>query len=216
MRGRGRVGGHDRRGPFLVERGAAGRRRHGPLVRAGCAAGLVAGVRGGGAGGAGGRLRRRRAAGAAPLPVARGRARPRIARRRSSPRCAASSPKQRFRSSSTPTGSARSAPLERAAKVLAQRSVPAVLTPHDGEYERLARTTEGGDGRPGRRPDRAARSLASRLGAIVLLKGSTTVVAAPDGQGFFVTSGSPRLATAGTGDVLSGVIGRSWPAASTP
>ena len=97
--------------------------------------------------------------------------------------------------------------LERAAKVLAGRSVPAVLTPHDGEYERLARTTEGGDGRPGADRIGAARSLASRLGAIVLLKGSTTVVAAPDGQGFFVTSGSARLATAGTGDVLSGVIG---------
>jgi NAD(P)H-hydrate epimerase len=41
----------------------------------------------------------------------------------------------------------------------------------------------------------------------VLVKGSTTVVAAPDGRGFLVTSGSPRLATAGTGDVLSGVIG---------
>ncbi|MDQ1441042.1 MAG: ADP-dependent NAD(P)H-hydrate dehydratase / NAD(P)H-hydrate epimerase, partial [Acidimicrobiaceae bacterium] len=40
-----------------------------------------------------------------------------------------------------------------------------------------------------------------------LLKGSTTVVAAPDGRAWFVTTGSPRLATAGTGDVLSGVIG---------
>jgi NAD(P)H-hydrate epimerase len=97
--------------------------------------------------------------------------------------------------------------LERAAKVLAGRSVPAVLTPHDGEYERLARTTEGGDGRPGADRLGAARSLASRLGAIVLLKGSTTVVAAPDGRGLLVTSGSARLATAGTGDVLSGVVG---------
>ena len=41
----------------------------------------------------------------------------------------------------------------------------------------------------------------------MLLKGSTTVVAAPDGRGLFVTSGSARLATAGTGDVLSGVVG---------
>jgi ADP-dependent NAD(P)H-hydrate dehydratase / NAD(P)H-hydrate epimerase len=97
--------------------------------------------------------------------------------------------------------------LERAAKVLARRSVPAVLTPHDGEYERLARTAEGGDGRPGADRLGAARSLASRLGAVVLLKGSTTVVAAPDGRGLFVTSGSARLATAGTGDVLSGVVG---------
>ena len=41
----------------------------------------------------------------------------------------------------------------------------------------------------------------------MLLKGSTTAVAAPDGETFLVTSGSSRLATAGTGDVLSGVIG---------
>ena len=53
----------------------------------------------------------------------------------------------------------------------------------------------------------AARSLAGALGAVVLVKGSTTAVAAPDGQAFLVTSGSSRLATAGTGDVLSGVIG---------
>ena len=76
-----------------------------------------------------------------------------------------------------------------------------VLTPHEGEYERLCGQ------RPG--PDRvgAARRLARRAGAVVLLKGSPTVVAAPDGAVRFVTSGSPRLATAGSGDVLAGVIG---------
>ena len=76
-----------------------------------------------------------------------------------------------------------------------------VLTPHEGEYERLC-----GE-RPG--PDRvgAARSLAKRSGAVVLLKGSTTAVAAPDGAVRFVTSGGPRLATAGSGDVLSGILG---------
>lgn len=76
-----------------------------------------------------------------------------------------------------------------------------VLTPHDGEYRRLC-----GE-RPG--PDRvgAACSLAARAGAVVLLKGSTTVVADPEGRVRFVTSGGPRLATAGTGDVLSGTVG---------
>ena len=76
-----------------------------------------------------------------------------------------------------------------------------VLTPHDGEFERLA------GGPPG--PDRlgAARRLAATTGATVLLKGSTTVVAAPDGRVRVVTAGDARLATAGTGDVLSGVIG---------
>jgi hydroxyethylthiazole kinase-like uncharacterized protein yjeF len=78
---------------------------------------------------------------------------------------------------------------------------PVLVTPHDGEYARLAGHPPG--------PDRfaAARSLAERSGAIVLLKGTTTVVAAPDGRALAATSGSSRLATAGTGDVLAGVIG---------
>ena len=98
-------------------------------------------------------------------------------------------------------------PLEEGREVLAGRKVPAVLTPHDGEYARLAATASGADSRPGGDRVAAARSLANGLGAIVLLKGSTTAVAAPDGHAFLVTSRSARLATAGTGDVLSGVIG---------
>jgi hydroxyethylthiazole kinase-like uncharacterized protein yjeF len=76
-----------------------------------------------------------------------------------------------------------------------------VLTPHDGEFTRLS-----GD-KPG--PDRlaAVRALASRTGATVLLKGSTTIVADPDGVALFTATADARLATAGTGDVLSGVIG---------
>ena len=75
-----------------------------------------------------------------------------------------------------------------------------VLTPHDGEYARLTGQ------RPG--PDRldAARRLAAATGAVVLLKGSTTVVARSDGEALVITTGTSRLATAGTGDVLSGVI----------
>jgi ADP-dependent NAD(P)H-hydrate dehydratase / NAD(P)H-hydrate epimerase len=82
---------------------------------------------------------------------------------------------------------------------LVQRST--VLTPHDGEFARLAGEPPG--------PDRiaAAAGLAQRLGGFVLLKGSTTAVAAPDTGVFLVTAGGPRLATAGTGDVLSGAIG---------
>jgi NAD(P)H-hydrate epimerase len=75
-----------------------------------------------------------------------------------------------------------------------------VLTPHDGEFERLC------GHRPG--PDRidAARRLADATNAVVLLKGPATVVASPDGQVLVAVAGDARLATAGTGDVLSGVI----------
>jgi hydroxyethylthiazole kinase-like uncharacterized protein yjeF len=88
-----------------------------------------------------------------------------------------------------------------AAAVLAARPGPTVLTPHDGEFARLAGQAPA--------PDRigSARDLAAATGAIVLLKGSTTVVAEPGGEVRIVTAGDARLATAGTGDVLSGVIG---------
>lgn len=87
-----------------------------------------------------------------------------------------------------------------AATALAAARAPVVLTPHDGEYELLAGQ------RPGADRLAAARALAA-AGATVLLKGSTTVVAAPDGAARFVTAGDARLATAGTGDVLAGMIG---------
>ncbi|HZQ28289.1 MAG TPA: NAD(P)H-hydrate dehydratase [Acidimicrobiales bacterium] len=76
-----------------------------------------------------------------------------------------------------------------------------VLTPHDKEFERLAGRPPG--------PDRMAdvRSLASSRNATVLLKGSTTLVAEPDGTVLFAATGTPALATAGTGDVLAGVVG---------
>ncbi|HEY2331801.1 MAG TPA: NAD(P)H-hydrate dehydratase [Acidimicrobiales bacterium] len=77
----------------------------------------------------------------------------------------------------------------------------AVITPHDGELRRLL------DRSPG--PDRLdeARQLAARAGCTVLLKGSLTTVAGSDGTVLLANEGSARLATAGTGDVLSGIIG---------
>ena len=87
------------------------------------------------------------------------------------------------------------------ASVVRGRQTPAVLTPHDGEYRLLT----------GKRPppDRidATRRLAAEFDCVVLLKGPTTVVAEPGGSTLLVTTGDARLATAGTGDVLSGLIG---------
>ena len=76
-----------------------------------------------------------------------------------------------------------------------------VLTPHDGEFARLDGSPPG--------PDRiaAARRLAGRTGAVVLLKGPSTVIASPSGEVLVSTTGDVRLATAGTGDVLAGIIG---------
>lgn len=87
------------------------------------------------------------------------------------------------------------------AAALAGRRAATVLTPHAGEFARLAGRDVG--------PDRvgAVRDLAAAVGATVLLKGSTTVVSSAGGEVLFVTTGDSRLATAGTGDVLSGVIG---------
>ncbi len=84
---------------------------------------------------------------------------------------------------------------------LTEREVPTVLTPHDGEYGLLTGR------RPGRDRIAAAHHLARMSGAIVLLKGPTTVVADAEGRTLLVTNGSERLATAGTGDVLSGLVG---------
>ncbi len=92
-------------------------------------------------------------------------------------------------------------PVTRLHDAVHGRPSATIITPHEGEYAHLTGGPPGDD-RLG-----AVRSVAAQSGAIVLLKGSTTVVAAPDGRAWFVTSGSPRLATAGTGDVLSGVIG---------
>jgi hydroxyethylthiazole kinase-like uncharacterized protein yjeF len=85
--------------------------------------------------------------------------------------------------------------------LVGRRTAPTVLTPHDGEYARLAGHPPGADRLA------AARDLAAATGAIVLLKGPTTVVAQPDGRARLSTAGDARLATAGTGDVLSGIIG---------
>jgi NAD(P)H-hydrate epimerase len=87
---------------------------------------------------------------------------------------------------------------------LAQRDAPTVLTPHAGE---LARLLEVSNDEVASHRLRSALQAAATAGGIVVLKGDDTLVAAPDGRVAVSSGGAPALATAGTGDVLSGVIG---------
>jgi ADP-dependent NAD(P)H-hydrate dehydratase / NAD(P)H-hydrate epimerase len=89
-------------------------------------------------------------------------------------------------------------------QLLMGRSAPTVLTPHAGELARLL-GRESADVQAHRL--RSAREAASQANAIVVLKGDDTLVARPDGRVAVSPGGSSALATAGTGDVLSGVIG---------
>jgi hydroxyethylthiazole kinase-like uncharacterized protein yjeF len=93
---------------------------------------------------------------------------------------------------------------------LAARLGPTVLTPHEGEFTTLTGAAPGAD-RVG-----DVRALAARSGAVVLLKGPTTVVAHPDGRVLLAAAGTPALATAGTGDVLTGIVAAFCAAGAEP
>ncbi|MBG81153.1 MAG: NAD(P)H-hydrate dehydratase [Phycisphaerae bacterium] len=97
--------------------------------------------------------------------------------------------------------------MAREPRLLEEVGSQVVLTPHPGEYQRLA---EGLSLNPSPRSDQerseAARSISSKSGAVTVLKGHRTVVSDGD-QIWICDRGSVALATAGTGDVLSGILG---------
>jgi NAD(P)H-hydrate epimerase len=98
--------------------------------------------------------------------------------------------------------------------LLRERTLPTVVTPHDGEFALLRGSPPGAD------RVAATRALADDLGCVVLLKGPTTVVAEPrrdrTGTAYLVDHGDERLATAGSGDVLAGMIGAALAAGVDP
>ncbi|HZE40117.1 MAG TPA: NAD(P)H-hydrate dehydratase, partial [Stackebrandtia sp.] len=93
---------------------------------------------------------------------------------------------------------------------LAERLSPSVITPHDREFSRLAGHAPGND----RVAD--ALELALRMDCVVLLKGYKTVIANPIGDVWLNPTGDPALATAGSGDVLAGLLGAMLAAGMPP
>lgn len=95
------------------------------------------------------------------------------------------------------------------ADAVATAAVPTILTPHGGEFDRLFGKEEGS------KIDRT-RAAAKDCGAVVIHKGADSVIAAPDGQVRVSPLGSPWLASAGTGDVLAGLVGARLAATGNP
>ena len=86
-------------------------------------------------------------------------------------------------------------------ELLNERNAPTVLTPHEGEFARLAGCTLPVERRP-----EAASDFAKAHGCVVVLKGHRTVTASPDGRVWINTTGNPGMAKGGSGDVLAGMV----------
>ncbi|MEK6545080.1 MAG: NAD(P)H-hydrate dehydratase, partial [Nitrospinota bacterium] len=88
-------------------------------------------------------------------------------------------------------------------KLLKGKKSPVIVTPHPGEMAKLLNTTSKKV-----QADRigAGRRLATKYGIYVILKGARTIIATPDEDVYINPTGNPGMATAGTGDVLSGII----------
>lgn len=89
-------------------------------------------------------------------------------------------------------------------RLFARRGGACVMTPHEGEFDRLFRAVPEIAQAPSKLE--RARRAAGHTGATIVLKGPDTVIASPDGRAAINTTGSPALATAGSGDVLGGLI----------
>jgi hydroxyethylthiazole kinase-like uncharacterized protein yjeF len=82
-----------------------------------------------------------------------------------------------------------------------RKQYPAILTPHTGEFEKLFGKTNDDTDRI-----RLAITKAVQLNCFIILKGPSTLVACPDGSNFFNSTGNAGMATAGSGDVLTGIL----------
>jgi NAD(P)H-hydrate epimerase len=82
-----------------------------------------------------------------------------------------------------------------------------ILTPHVGEFSRLSKISSNN---VEEHRIKVARELSKRIGGTIVLKGVPTIIASKDGSAFLNSTGNPGMATAGTGDVLSGIIAGLW------